>query len=85
MVALSECCCPIPAVRNTHRDRLNWVDCGHSRKALESVANHPVRRVHQLLPRNMVEVRHCLISGQPLKRLLSMHHVLNASKAAAAN
>jgi hypothetical protein len=25
------------------------------------------------------------ISGKPLKRLLSMHHVLNASKAAAAN
>jgi cytosine/creatinine deaminase len=68
------------------REWLQRVDCGHSRKALESVVNHPVRRGC---------TNGCLgtwsrsgtvwTSGKPLKRLLSMHRVLNASKAAAAN
>jgi hypothetical protein len=36
--------CPRRARRS--RQRLEWVDSGHSRKALERIANHPVRRVH---------------------------------------
>jgi len=30
VASLSAYCCPTPAVRNTRRDRLSWVDSGHS-------------------------------------------------------